>query len=114
MPNPIVTLNWMKCGGIPDGFRDSTSITWFKTAAFAGRHMERSATLHGPGLATVNFSVVKNTRVGERLNVQFRAEFFNLLDRTNFNLPDNFVGSPMFGQITSAQDAVGAELPVLE
>ena len=82
---------------------------WFNTAAFAvapygtfgnaGRNF-----LDGPGLATVNFSIVKNTRATERLNIQFRAEFFNLLNRTNFNLPDNFVGSPTFGQITSAQD----------
>ena len=82
---------------------------WFNTAAFAvapygtfgnaGRNI-----LDGPGLATVNFSIVKNTRATERLTIQFRAEFFNLLNRTNFNLPDNFVGSPTFGQITSAQD----------
>jgi hypothetical protein len=86
-----------------------SAMEWFNTAAFAvapygtfgnaGRNI-----LDGPGLATVNFSIVKNTRVTERLNVQFRAEFFNLLNRTNFNLPDNFVGSPTFGQITSAQD----------
>jgi hypothetical protein len=82
---------------------------WFNTKAFAvapygtfgnaGRDI-----LSGPGLATIDFSIVKNTRVAERLNVQFRAEFFNLLNRTNFNLPDNFAGSPTFGQITSAQD----------
>ena len=58
----------------------------------------------GPGWPTVNFSIVKNTAFAERLNVQFRAEFFNLLNRTNFNLPDNFLGSPTFGQIISAQD----------
>jgi hypothetical protein len=82
---------------------------WFNTKAFAiapygsfgnaGRNI-----LDGPGLATVDFSIIKNTRATERLNVQFRAEFFNLFNRTNFNLPDNFLGSPTFGQITSAQD----------
>jgi len=82
---------------------------WFNTAAFAvapygtfgnaGRDI-----LSGPGLATVNASIVKNTRATERLNVQFRAECFNLLNRTNFNLPDNFLGSPTFGQVTSARD----------
>ena len=82
---------------------------WFNTNAFAvapygtfgnaGRNI-----LDGPGLATIDFSVVKNTRVSEKLNIQFRAEFFNLLNHTNFNLPDNFVGSPTFGQVTSAQD----------
>jgi Carboxypeptidase regulatory-like domain len=82
---------------------------WFNTAAFAvapygtfgnaGRNI-----ISGPGLATVDFSIVKNTHVTERLNVQFRAEFFNLLNRTNFNLPDNFLGDSTFGQVTSAQD----------
>ena len=82
---------------------------WFNTAAFtippygqfgnAGRDI-----LDGPGLQTVNVSIVKNNAVTERLNLQFRTEFFNLLNRTNFNLPDNFVGSPTFGQVVSAQD----------
>ena len=86
-----------------------TPREWFNTAAFAtppyghfgnaGRDI-----LDGPGLETVNFSMVKNTAVTERLNLQFRTEFFNLLNRTNFNLPDNFVGSPTFGQVVSAQD----------
>jgi hypothetical protein len=82
---------------------------WFNTAAFttppnghfgnAGRDI-----LDGPGSRTVNFSMVKNTAVSERLNIQFRTEFFNVLNRTNFNLPDNFVGSSTFGQVVSAQD----------
>jgi hypothetical protein len=82
---------------------------WFNTNAFAvapygtfgnaGRNI-----LSGPGLETIDFSVVKNTQVAERLNVQFRAEFFNLLNHTNFNLPDNFLGDSTFGQVTSAQD----------
>jgi len=82
---------------------------WFNTAAFAiapyghfgnaGRNI-----LDGPGLETVNFSIVKNTAFNERLTMQFRSEFFNLLNHTNFNLPDNFVGSSTFGQLVSAQD----------
>lgn len=84
-------------------------MEWFNTKAFAvapygtfgnaGRNI-----LDGPGLATIDFSIVKNTHVTERLNTQFRAEFFNLINHTNFNLPDNFLGDPTFGQITSAQD----------
>ena len=53
----------------------------------------------GPGMATVDLSLVKNTAIRERATVQFRAETFNLFNRTNFDLPDNFVGSPTFGQI---------------
>jgi hypothetical protein len=86
-----------------------TPQEWFNTAAFAvppygqfgnaGRDI-----LDGPGLRSVNVSIVKNTAVAGRLNLQFRAEFFNPLNRANYNLPDNFVGSPTFGQVVSAQD----------
>ncbi len=63
-------------------------------------------TLIGPGLATWDFSVLKDTRIRERLNVQFRAEIFNLLNRANFNLPNAVVFtpsgvSPTAGVITS-------------
>jgi hypothetical protein len=40
----------------------------------------------------------------ERVNLQFRAEAFNLFNHPNFNLPDNFFPSPTFGRITSARD----------
>jgi len=42
----------------------------------------------GPGLATWDFSVLKDTHIYERLKLQFRAEIFNLLDRANFNTPN--------------------------
>ncbi len=61
-------------------------------------------TVEGPGMATVDLSLVKNTVIRERATVQFRVEAFNVLNRTNFGLPDNFIGSPTFGQILSAGD----------
>jgi hypothetical protein len=80
---------------------------WFNTAAFrispfgtfgsAGRNI-----VEGPGLASINLALVKNTSLGERMKLQFRAEFFNALDRANFGLPNNFIGSPSFGRITTA------------
>ncbi|HEV1994241.1 MAG TPA: carboxypeptidase regulatory-like domain-containing protein [Candidatus Acidoferrum sp.] len=62
--------------------------------------------LIGPGLATWDFSVLKDTRIRERLNLQFRAEIFNLLNRANFNQPNAVVFtpsgvSPTAGVITS-------------
>jgi hypothetical protein len=45
---------------------------------------------YGPGLTTVDFSVFKNTRVpriSETFSVQLRAEFFNILNHTNFLSP---------------------------
>jgi hypothetical protein len=47
-------------------------------------------TLIGPGLTNLDFSVVKNNyikRISESFNVQFRAEFFNILNHANFNVP---------------------------
>ena len=87
-----------------------SAAEWFNTSAFVtppygsfgneGRNIVK-----GPGLETIDFSILKNTAVAERLKVQFRAEFFNLLNHANFNLPDNFLGSPTFGQVVSAQPA---------
>lgn len=81
---------------------------WFNTAAFAlpprgsfgnaGRNI-----LDGPGFQNFNASLVKNTRLREGMDLQFRAEAFNLFNHPNFDLPDNFFGSPTFGQILSAQ-----------
>ena len=51
-------------------------------------------TFIGPGLATWDFSVLKNTSIRERLSLQFRAEFFNLLNRANFNTPNLIVFTP--------------------
>jgi len=80
---------------------------WFNTSAFAippygtfgnsGRN-----TVEGPGMATVDLSLVKNTTIREAATLQFRLEGFNVLNHTNFGLPDNFIGSPTFGQILSA------------
>lgn len=48
----------------------------------------------GPGLATWDFSVVKDTSIREGLRLQFRAEIFNLLNRANFNTPNLIVFTP--------------------
>ena len=43
--------------------------------------------IFGPGLTNVDFSITKNTRLTERLNLQLRAEFFNIFNHPNFALP---------------------------
>ncbi|MSO57054.1 MAG: TonB-dependent receptor [Acidobacteria bacterium] len=80
---------------------------WFNTAAFsmpaygtfgnAGRNI-----LEGPGYQNVNLALLKQVSLPGRARLQLRAEAFNLLNRTNFDLPDNFFGSPTFGRILSA------------
>jgi len=72
-------------------------------------------TVIGPGLFNLDFSVVKDNyikRITESFNVQFRAEFFNVLNRTNFAPPSagnlealSATGTtpPGFGILTSTQ-----------
>ena len=45
-------------------------------------------TLTGPGLAALDVSVFKSALISERVTLQFRAEFFNLLNRANFGPPN--------------------------
>jgi hypothetical protein len=86
---------------------------WFNPAAFLAPpnnsgffgNLGRD-TLIGPGLATWDLSFLKDTRVSEKVGVQFRAELFNVLDRANFNTPNAVVFtptgvSPTAGVITS-------------
>ena len=44
-------------------------------------------TLIGPGVATVDLSILKNISISERLHLQFRAEAFNLFNRPEFGRP---------------------------
>jgi hypothetical protein len=53
--------------------------------------------IFGPGYSNVDFSVTKNTRITETLNVQLRAEFFNLFNHPNFALPNHNL-TPGFDQ----------------
>ncbi|HZT70109.1 MAG TPA: TonB-dependent receptor [Terriglobia bacterium] len=41
----------------------------------------------GPGLGTFDFSLFKNFRMSDRFNLQFRSEFFNILNHPTFNRP---------------------------
>jgi hypothetical protein len=44
-------------------------------------------TVIGPGLFDADLGVLKDTRFKENINLQFRAELFNILNRTNYGLP---------------------------
>ncbi len=100
----------------PD-FRGSVMVgkpgEWFNPQAFLAPppgsgfygNLSRDS-LTGPGAAEWDFSTLKDTAVHESLNLQFRAEFFNILNHANFNTPNLIVFtpsgiSPTAGVITS-------------
>ena len=55
--------------------------------------------------ATSIFLVFKNTRINERIQVQFRAEAFNAFNRVQFGVPNTSINSTAFGVITSQQNS---------
>jgi carboxypeptidase family protein len=63
-------------------------------------------TYRGPGLASVDVSLLKNVALAERVTLEFRAECFNLQNRANFGTPNAVVFSgaaisPSAGLITN-------------
>jgi hypothetical protein len=90
---------------------------WFNPAAFlappsisgfygdAGRD-----SVPGPGLATWDFSVLKNTAIHERFQLQFRMEIFNLLNRANFNTPNLIVFTPPTASNTTGVSGTGGAI----
>lgn len=59
--------------------------------------------VRGKAITTIDFSVGKNWRIQERYGLQFRAEFFNLLNHTNFVGFDTDLRNTTFGTLTAAQ-----------
>jgi hypothetical protein len=80
---------------------------WFNPAAFANPAPRTfgNADLNmgsGPIFASVDLALAKSWRVHGGHAVAFRAEAFNVLNRTNFSNPDSNINSPTFGRITAA------------
>jgi hypothetical protein len=88
---------------------------WFDTSAFAdppevsfpgGTTFARPGTsprnpLFGPSRKYMDLSISKNFHLYERLNTEFRAEFYNLTNTPQFDQPVTQFNSGQFGQITN-------------
>jgi hypothetical protein len=55
----------------------------------------------------MDFSIAKTTKLGERLRLQLRAEFFDLFNHANLGQPGNVAGSSSFGRITNTRFPTG-------
>ncbi|HEV2492027.1 MAG TPA: TonB-dependent receptor [Terriglobia bacterium] len=59
----------------------------------------------GPGINQFDFALLKDTALGERTRLQFRGEFFNLFNHTQFVNPDgNISDGATFGTVVRARD----------
>jgi Carboxypeptidase regulatory-like domain/TonB dependent receptor-like, beta-barrel len=90
-PNVVAGLNpcSLNRGNPAQWFNPGTNFTLppADTYGDSGRN-----TFCGPSLKEFDFTISKQTRITERFGLEFRAEFFNLFNHPNFNVPVNTTG----------------------
>jgi hypothetical protein len=101
----------IRYGSLPNNFLDLSSFaapcTWIPNTSGSTdesncvpgtRHFGNLGrnSLRGPAFKEMNFSIFKDTRLTERVNLQIRAEFFNIFNHPNFSSPilPNFIADP--------------------
>jgi hypothetical protein len=97
--------------GIPaavDGSAQSRLNGWFNTAAFSlppaftfGNAARTMPDVRSHGIANYDLTIFKNTKITERVGLQFRTEIFNLFNRVRFGYPGTALGTPQFGIVSS-------------
>ena len=88
-----------------------TATAWFNAAAFttAAQTMgtygnERRNAVKGPRSFDLDSTLSRNFTLTDRFNLQFRAEFFNVLNHPNFDLPNAVSGGAGYNTITTVAD----------
>ncbi|HZT31489.1 MAG TPA: hypothetical protein VFA33_16490 [Bryobacteraceae bacterium] len=88
-------------------FASRSAARWFNTAAFTPVPQfvigdSSRNPVRGPGLQDADLMLGKTFRFTERVNLEFRAEVFNISNTPPLNDPNGTFGTPAFGAITSA------------
>ena len=96
-------------GGGGCAANEAPCVNFLNTTAFAQPAVGTfgnigKGAVRGPGLFNWDMGLFRNIPVGERLRLQFRFEYFNVLNHTNFNDPNISLGAAGFGGIRSAAD----------
>ena len=83
---------------------------WFDTTVFSPAprfgNLGRNVVI-GPRFNNTDFSISKNTSLGDTVRLQLRAEVFDIFNHPNFGQPGNVVGSPLFGRIANTRFPTG-------
>jgi hypothetical protein len=118
IPLPVDTPNFAGGSlGITDP-RKSPNHTYFNTVLFSASAIGQEGTanrrfFHGPGINNWDVALLKDTHLTERLDLQFRAEFFNVFNHAQFGSPDGRLSqsgpnlnniNSSFGTVTTAAD----------
>jgi hypothetical protein len=90
---------------------------WFDTTAFAAappytlpNGSRTEPNLRNPGMSTFDLGLSRSQKIRERVNLQFRAEFFNAFNTPQFDAPTGSLTSVNFGKIVSASGARNIQL----
>jgi hypothetical protein len=76
--------------------------------------------LVGPSLMNVDIGILKDTKIRENWNLQFRAEIFNIFNHTNLSFPASalFTGTPsasgILGRVSTAGQITSYSVPSRE
>jgi len=68
--------------------------------------------VRGPAYRNADIALIKRTYFSERINLEFRAEAFNVTNTPPLGAPNTVLGTPGFGSITSAGDPRVIQLAV--
>jgi hypothetical protein len=101
--NPYVERRALGPTGIVEPQWINSSCYTLQPAGTLGN--ARQNQLFGPRLINLDFALLKNTKITERLQAQFRAEFFNIANRTDFLAPNGSL-------FTGAASPVGCAPPL--
>ena len=100
-PNAVLGVN------VDPGRR--TTDQWFNTAAFvappnfAFGNLGRN-TVIGPNLVNLDLVLIKNINVREGIRLELRAEAFNIVNHSNYNIVGRLLNDPTFGKVLSQLD----------
>ncbi|MGB9402039.1 MAG: carboxypeptidase regulatory-like domain-containing protein [Candidatus Acidiferrales bacterium] len=94
--NYWINASNLLCNPCPTNNPDCTNGIPLFTYGNLGRNTQR-----GPGINNWDMSLTKKTPITENKSVEFRAEFFNAFNHTQFLRVDNAGGSSTFGQVIS-------------
>jgi hypothetical protein len=88
--------------GVSHTFSNHNPVQWINPAAYTNPASGSFGTVarnsvFAPGFGDIDFSVLKNIPITERIHAQFRAEIFNLYNRVNLAPPNGTIGGG-FGQ----------------
>jgi hypothetical protein len=109
---PVVPGRAMEVGdpNASTGVADPLS-RWFNTAAFTpvpaytwGTAPRTLPSTRSDEEVNFDFSILKNTSITDRVNLQFRSEFFNILNHPWFARPDSGFGNPSYGTVNAVMN----------